>query len=610
MNLDILYKLQEQLKYSIITGRSLIREDFRLKKAVDDMAALSKLAPVFAQIETQAKSLFECDNPGERTLDILALVDAVLETQSGVYEKSELSDIEAGIGKNCNYSYKMLEPVLTALTTTGSGRWEVLLNARKQDPRIFFDYRVLPKYIGGLGDSYGELAYQISRWMMEDGKMMLEPLKRGFDPMGKSEMCRRLDIIAYLAKEEENDFYLSIIDGEASKDIRKSAIEALGYSDKNIDILLEIAKTGDKASKEKAISALKSFSDTRIDEFFENLAAETNPVPTGWKMSPKSVLTYIMGGECNGIKIMPKYIGNRRIVEIAIATLITDRALLLIGEPGTAKSWLSEHLCAAINGNSTCVIQGTAGTTEEQIRYSWNYAMLIAEGPSDKAIIKSPIFEAMEEGKIARFEEISRCASEVQDALISILSEKRISIPELSKDSAAKKGFSVIATANTRDRGVNDMSAALKRRFNIVVLPSPNTLEEEMNIVKTRIEKLSEGMALLSKVPKAEVIKKVCTIFRELRQGETLDGKQKIKSTANVLSTAEAISLLTNSMSLAGSFGDGEISDADLAAGLQGAIVKEDSKDSKIWEEYLENIMKKRGKEWIGLYNECRALNG
>ena len=329
------------------------------------------------------------------------------------------------------------------------------------------------------------------------------------------------------------------------------------------------------------------------------IAAEKNPVPAGWKMSPKSVLTYIMGGECNGVKIMPKYIGNKRIVEIAIATLVTDRALLLIGEPGTAKSWLSEHLCAAINGNSTCVIQGTAGTTEEQIRYSWNYAMLIAEGPSDKAIIKSPIFEAMEEGKIARFEEISRCAS-----------EKRISIPELSKDSAAKKGFSVIATANTRDRGVNEMSAALKRRFNIVVLPSPNTLEEEMDIVKSRIEKLSEGMALLSKVPEAEVIKKVCTIFRELRQGETLDGKQKIKSTANVLSTAEAISLLTNSMSLAGSFGDGKISDADLAAGLQGAIVKEDSKDSKVWEEYLENIMKKRGKEWIGLYNECRALNG
>ena len=594
MNLDILYKLREQLKNSIITGSSLIKEDFRLKKATEDMAALSKLAPVFAQIEKQALDLPICDNPGEKALDLLALIDAVLETQAGIYENKELSDIEGGSGKLLkNYSYKMLEPVITALTTTGSGRYDILVNARKDTPEIFLDYRVFPKYIEGLGDSYSELAYLISRWMVEDGKMMIEPLKRGFNPMGKNDMYLRLEVISKLARGKENDFYLSIVNNpDSKKDIKRKAIESL----KVIDMSEELQRLPAEVMFQKEIDAL--------------IAAEKNPVPAGWKMSPKSVLTYIMGGECNGMEIMPKYIGNKRIVEIAIATLVTDRALLLIGEPGTAKSWLSEHLCAAINGNSTCVIQGTAGTTEEQIRYSWNYAMLIAEGPSDKAIIKSPIFEAMEEGKIARFEEISRCASEVQDALISILSEKRISIPELSKDSAAKKGFSVIATANTRDRGVNEMSAALKRRFNIVVLPSPNTLEEEMDIVKSRIEKLSEGMALLSKVPKAEVIKKVCTIFRELRQGETLDGKQKIKSTANVLSTAEAISLLTNSMSLAGSFGDGEISDADLAAGLQGAIVKEDSKDSKVWEEYLENIMKKRGKEWIGLYNECRALNG
>ena len=297
------------------------------------------------------------------------------------------------------------------------------------------------------------------------------------------------------------------------------------------------------------------------------------------------------------------------MVEIAISTLVTDRALLLIGEPGTAKSWLSEHLAAAINGNSTRVIQGTAGTTEEQIRYSWNYAMLIAEGPTKEALIPSPIYKAMEDGAIARVEEISRCASEVQDALISLLSEKRLSVPELSIEIPAKKGFSVIATANTRDKGVNEMSAALKRRFNIVVLPSPSTLEAEIDIVRTRVEQLAGNLDLNAKLPEEEVIEKVCTVFRELRQGVTLDGKQKIKPTANVLSTAEAISLLANSMALAGSFGDGEISDYDLAAGLQGAIVKEDSKDGQIWEEYLENIMKKRGSEWLGLYKECKALN-
>lgn len=339
------------------------------------------------------------------------------------------------------------------------------------------------------------------------------------------------------------------------------------------------------------------------------IANEKYPVPTGWRMSPKSVLTYICGGKSGGVEITPKYIGHERLVEIAISTLVTDRALLLIGEPGTAKSWLSEHLTAAINGNSTRVIQGTAGTTEEQIKYSWNYAMLIANGPSKEAMIPSPVYRAMEEGAIARVEEISRCASEVQDALISILSEKRISVPELGIEVPARKGFSVIATANTRDKGVNEMSAALKRRFNIVVLPSPESLEAEMEIVKTRITQLSESLDLNAKLPEAEVVEKVCTIFRELRAGATLDGKQKLKTTSGVLSTAEAISLLANSMALAGSFGSGDITDYDLAAGLQGAVVKEDEKDQKVWEEYLENIMKKRGSRWLSLYKECKELN-
>ena len=338
------------------------------------------------------------------------------------------------------------------------------------------------------------------------------------------------------------------------------------------------------------------------------IAAEKDPIPTGWRMSPRSVKTYICGGRVGNQIITPKYIGHERLVEIAIATLVTDRALLLIGEPGTAKSWLSEHLTAAINGDSTKVIQGTAGTTEEQIRYSWNYAMLIANGPSREAMLKSPVFHAMETGTIARVEEISRCASEVQDALISILSEKRISVPELSMEVPAKKGFSVIATANTRDKGVNEMSAALKRRFNIVVLPAPADLESELEIVRTRVEQLSAGLDLNATLPPVDVMEKVCTIFRELRNGETLDHSQKVKGTTGVLSTAEAISLLCNSMALAGSFGNGRVDDEDLAAGLQGAIIKDDDKDSVAWKEYLEHVMKKRGSKWLGLYKACKDL--
>ncbi len=340
------------------------------------------------------------------------------------------------------------------------------------------------------------------------------------------------------------------------------------------------------------------------------ISAEKDSIPTGWRMSPRSVLTYLTGNvKVKGVEITPKYMGNQRLVEIAIATRVTDRALLLIGEPGTAKSWLSEHLSAAVNGDSTKVVQGTAGTTEEQIRYSWNYAMLIAKGPSLEAMVKSPVYRAMETGSIARVEEISRCASEVQDALISLLSEKRISVPELGLELPAQKGFSVIATANTRDKGVNDMSAALKRRFNIVVLPTPSDMETEMEIVRTRVAQLSAGLDLNARQPDEDTVERVVTIFRELRAGATLDGKQKLKTTSGVLSTAEAISLLANSMALAGSFGDGGITPADLAAALQGAVVKDEDKDKISWKEYLENVMKKRGSHWLPLYKACRELN-
>lgn len=370
-------------------------------------------------------------------------------------------------------------------------------------------------------------------------------------------------------------------------------------------------KTSKDSSNGSASEILRLPAETMYaEEIDELIKADKFPKPNGWKMSARAVLTYICGGKCGKLDIVPKYVGHNRLVEIAISTLVTDRALLLIGEPGTAKSWLSEHLTAAINGDSTKVVQGTAGTTEEQIRYTWNYALLIAHGPSHGALIKSPIFRAMESGSIARVEEITRCASEVQDAMISLLSEKRISVPELATEVAAKKGFSVIATANTRDRGVNDMSAALKRRFNLIVLPTPSAIETEIEIVANRLKELASNLDLQAEIPSEDAVEKVVTIFRELRNGQTLDGKNKLKTPSGVLSTAEAISLLANSMALAGNFGSGKVSADDIAAGLQGSVVKDEEKDKIVWSEYLNNIMKKRGSEWRDLYKSCSEHNG
>jgi MoxR-like ATPase len=197
----------------------------------------------------------------------------------------------------------------------------------------------------------------------------------------------------------------------------------------------------------------------------------------------------------------------------------------------------------------------------------------------------------------------------VQDALISILSEKTISIPELGREISAVRGFSIIATANTRDRGVNEMSAALKRRFNMIVLPSPSNVETEVQIVMKRVSEISTNYELKASLPDDDAVLKIVTIFRELRSGATLDGKEKVKGPSGVISTAEAISLLTGSMALAASFGNGRISDEDIAAGLQGAIVKDEEKDRLVWKEYLENVMKKRGSTWRNLYHACSEMN-
>src|SRR5438067_283403 len=123
---------------------------------------------------------------------------------------------------------------------------------------------------------------------------------------------------------------------------------------------------------------LRSTAEEAFGHELEALAkADDKPRPPGWKLSPQAVVTYLMGGKLKGgIEITPKYIGNRRLIETAVATLATDRALLLLGIPGTAKSWVSEHLAAAVSGNSQRLIQCTAGTDENHIRYGWNYALL------------------------------------------------------------------------------------------------------------------------------------------------------------------------------------------------------------------------------------------
>lgn len=330
---------------------------------------------------------------------------------------------------------------------------------------------------------------------------------------------------------------------------------------------------------------------------------DTDKPPAPWKLSPRAVLQYIVGGKSLKVKvngktedvpITRKFFGDDALVERAIVTLASERALLLVGEPGTGKSWLSEHLAAAISGASTLTIQGTAGTTEEHIKYSWNIARVIAEGPRPENIIPSPTMIAMRTGGLLRFEEITRCVPDVQDALVSILSDKAIAVPELPDANMvwAKPGFNIIATANTRDQGVNELSAALKRRFNYIYIPIVADHKTEVQIVQQRSAELLERYDLPAKVA-PPVIDLLATVFREIRDGKTADGVS-IKKTSTTLSTAEAIGTALDSALHARFFGSGQVTPADIARNVVGSIVKEDLADLAVLKEYIVLVAKKR----------------
>ncbi|MEM6299008.1 MAG: AAA family ATPase [Bacteroidota bacterium] len=358
---------------------------------------------------------------------------------------------------------------------------------------------------------------------------------------------------------------------------------------------------------------MEDFLQNRVEDIFSQELSDIQSIddrvkPENWQLSPWAVRQYILGGELpNGKKITPKYIGNPKKIELAIATLVTDRALLLIGVPGTAKSWLAEHLAAAISGTSALLVQGTAGTSEEAMRYNWNYARLLSEGPSENALVPSPVMRGMQEGKIVRIEELTRIPSEVQDTLISMLSEKLLPVPELRTSVSAKRGFNLIATANERDKGVHELSSALKRRFNAVQMPLPDSLDEEVEIVQMRVKQQRESLQIPAQDAPEDEIRRLVTVFRELREGKTLDGMHKLKRPTGTLSTAEAISVMNNGLSLAAHFGDGELKVNDWVSGLKAAVIQDTSKDPKTWEEYLEIVIRHR-KNWNDFYEACQEL--
>lgn len=347
------------------------------------------------------------------------------------------------------------------------------------------------------------------------------------------------------------------------------------------------------------------------DELRRLAETDSGPRPGGWQLSPRAVRSFILGDDKLGIK--RKFYGDDALIDRCIVTLMSDRGLLLVGEPGTAKSMLSELLAAAVSGKSVCTIQGTAGTTEDQIKYSWNYALLLAEGPSPRALVRGPIYESMQQGCLCRFEEVTRVQPEIQDCLISLLSDKMLHVPELDGDDAtvfAARGFNVLATANIRDRGVHEMSSALKRRFNFETVRPIADRKLELQLVREQTDALLKRARIEVDLHN-DVVELLVTAFHDLRAGVTTEG-MVVEKPAAVMSSAEAVSVGYAACLDAHYFGDGEVSGEHIARQLIGTVLKDNPDDGKKLRHYFDVVVKQRAQrhaQWKRVLDARRELD-
>jgi MoxR-like ATPase len=337
-------------------------------------------------------------------------------------------------------------------------------------------------------------------------------------------------------------------------------------------------------------------------------AADIGPRPAGWQLSPRAVRAFVLGDR--ELDVRQKFYGDDALVDRCVVTLMSNRGLLLVGEPGTAKSMLSELFTAAIGGDSTCTIQGTSGTTEDQITYSWNYALLLAEGPTQRALVKGPLYVAAEQGKPCRFEEVTRVQPEIQDVLIGVLSDKVIHVPELSSAVFAERGFNVLATANLRDRGVHEMSSALKRRFNFETVRPIADRRLEESLVKEQTATLLAESDVAARLTD-DVVTLLVTAFHDLRDGVTAEGTV-IERPSAVLSSAEAVAVGFAAGLDAQYFGDGSVGGEHVARQLIGTVLKDNPDDGKKLRHYFDVVVKQRAKsdrQWRRVLEARRELD-
>ncbi len=280
MNATPLTNLKERLSALLVAGVARLDEDFRLKRAVDDLAPLAAASPLFARIEAMAKKLLapDAENRALQLFDLLALVDAVLATQATTAVPGTLEEIPLTPGQSVpSAPYSRLVPLLTALTGTGGGRHSIIMAALEGAPELLLDHRLREAVTGGLDDSYSETADRVAIWLGKHADASFIPLlKKGFNYSNKRAGVRRIKLLSKLAGAAENDFYKHCLNVFFfhHKEGQVAAIEALRHDPGNAEYLLMLA-ANEKGSLRTAVQQALAWIDTpEVDAYWRKLCGK------------------------------------------------------------------------------------------------------------------------------------------------------------------------------------------------------------------------------------------------------------------------------------------------------------------------------------------------
>ena len=268
-SLQPLYDVKERLEYAAIAGTGLLGEDFRLQRAAEAIKPLAAASPVFGKISTGLDKLLASpadQRPGQ-LLDVLSLVDAVAYTQGASGLAGDIQDLPTVGGTYQQISYNQIKPLLTALTTTGSERLEVIQTNWETHPEYFSDFRILPALVDGLGDSYGEISNYNAEILKVLGAVALPLLKADFDPAGKRGMHRRVEVVAAIEGDAATPWLQAVLT-EAKKDVRAAVLTALGNDSRNSGLLLELAKTERGGNRNAVLDSLAKQDGEEVRSFW------------------------------------------------------------------------------------------------------------------------------------------------------------------------------------------------------------------------------------------------------------------------------------------------------------------------------------------------------